>query len=105
MKELMVEGKIKAWELSNAPIDYMNRAHGVCLIAAIENQYSMMWREPEKELFSICEELGISFVAYSPLGNGFLAENIQKIQNMKKVTLEVSWENSNLKLLIITKRY
>ena len=40
---------------------------------AIENQYSMVWRKPEKELFDVCEELGISFVAYSPLGNGFLS--------------------------------
>ncbi len=73
MKELMAEGRIKAWGTSNAPIDYMKRAHSVCPMAAIENQYSMMWREPEKELFDICEELGISFVAYSPLGNGFLS--------------------------------
>jgi aryl-alcohol dehydrogenase-like predicted oxidoreductase len=78
MKELMAEGKIKAWGLSNAPIDYMKRAHAVCPMAAIENQYSMMWREPEKELFDICEELGISFVAYSPLGNGFLSGKYTK---------------------------
>lgn len=78
MKELMDEGKIKAWGLSNAPIDYMKRAHAVCPIAAIENQYSMMWREPEKELFDICEELGVSFVAYSPLGNGFLSGKYTK---------------------------
>jgi aryl-alcohol dehydrogenase-like predicted oxidoreductase len=78
IKELMAEGKIKAWGLSNAPIDYMRRAHAVCPIAAIENQYSMMWREPEKELFGICEELGISFVAYSPLGNGFLSGKFTK---------------------------
>jgi aryl-alcohol dehydrogenase-like predicted oxidoreductase len=78
IKELMAEGKIKAWGLSNAPIDYMRRAHAVCPIAAIENQYSMMWREPEKELFDICEELGISFVAYSPLGNGFLSGKFTK---------------------------
>ena len=78
MKELMAEGKIKTWGLSNAPIDYMKRAHAVCPIAAIENQYSMMWREPEKELFDICEELGISFVAYSPLGNGFLSGKYTK---------------------------
>jgi aryl-alcohol dehydrogenase-like predicted oxidoreductase len=78
MKELMAEGKIKAWGLSNAPIDYMKRAHAVCPIAAIENQYSMMWREPEKELFELCEELGISFVAYSPLGNGFLSGKYTK---------------------------
>ena len=73
MKELIEEGKIKHWGLSNAPIDYMRRAHAVCKVTAIENQYSMVWRKPEKELFDVCEELGISFVAYSPLGNGFLS--------------------------------
>lgn len=78
MKELMAEGKMKAWGLSNAPIDYMKRAHSICPIAAIENQYSMMWREPETELFDMCEELGISFVAYSPLGNGFLSGKYTK---------------------------
>ncbi|URZ05533.1 aldo/keto reductase [Clostridium felsineum] len=78
MKELIAEGKIKSWGLSNAPIDYIRRAHEVCPLAAIENQYSMVWREPEKELFNLCEELGISFVAYSPLGNGFLSGKYTK---------------------------
>lgn len=78
MKELISEGKIKAWGLSEAPIEYIRRAHAVCPIAAIENQYSMMWRKPEKELFQLCEELGISFVAYSPLGNGFLSGKYTK---------------------------
>lgn len=78
MKELITKGKIKAWGLSNAPIDYIKRAHAVCPLAAVENQYSMVWREPEKELFDICEELGISFVAYSPLGNGFLSGKFTK---------------------------
>lgn len=73
MKELIAEGKIKAWGLSEAPIEYIRRAHTVCPIAAIQNQYSMMWRKPEKALFQLCEELGISFIAYSPLGNGFLS--------------------------------
>ena len=78
MKELIEEGKIKAWGLSNAPIDYIRRAHAVCPLSAIENQYSMVWREPEKELFALCEELGMSFVAYSPLGNGFLTGEYTK---------------------------
>lgn len=78
MKELIKEGKIKAWGLSNAPIDYLRRAHAICPISAVENQYSMMWREAEKEMFSICEELGISFIAYSPLGNGFLSGKYTK---------------------------
>ncbi len=78
MKELIAAGKIRAWGLSNASIDYIRRAHAVCPVAAIENQYSMVWREPEKELFDLCEELGMSFVAYSPLGNGFLSGKYTK---------------------------
>ena len=73
MKELLAEGKIKHWGLSNAPLDYLRRAHAVCPVTCIENQYSMVFREPEKEIFKVCEELGIGFVAYSPLGNGFLS--------------------------------
>ncbi|MDB6353935.1 aldo/keto reductase [Trichococcus sp. K1Tr] len=73
MKELMAEGKIKHWGLSNAPLDYLRKAHAVCPVTCIENQYSMVFREPEKEIFQVCEELGIGFVAYSPLGNGFLS--------------------------------
>ncbi|MEK4040931.1 aldo/keto reductase [Paenibacillus sp. FSL L8-0493] len=78
MKDLIAEGKIKTWGVSNAPIDYMKRAHAVCSITATQNQYSMMWREPEKELFELCEELGIAFIAYSPLGNGFLSGKYTK---------------------------
>lgn len=78
MKELISEGKIKAWGLSNAPIEYIRRAYTICPVSAIENQYSMVWREPEKELFALCEELGMSFVAYSPLGNGFLTGKYSK---------------------------
>jgi aryl-alcohol dehydrogenase-like predicted oxidoreductase len=73
MKELLAEGKIKHWGLSNAPLDYLRRAHAVCPVTCIENQYSMVFREPENEIFKVCEELGIGFVAYSPLGNGFLS--------------------------------
>ena len=73
MKELLAEGKIKHWGLSNAPLDYLRRAHAVCPVTCIENQYSMVFREPEDEIFKVCEELGIGFIAYSPLGNGFLS--------------------------------
>lgn len=73
MKELLAEGKIKHWGLSNAPLDYLRRAHAVCPVTCIENQYSIVFREPEDEIFKVCEELGIGFVAYSPLGNGFLS--------------------------------
>ena len=73
MNTLMKEGKIRGWGLSNAPVDYLKRAHAVCPLAAVENQYSMMWREPEKGLFDLCSAMNIAFVAYSPLGNGFLS--------------------------------
>ena len=73
MKELLAEGKIKHWGLSNAPLDSLRRAHAVCPVTCIENQYSMVFREPEDEIFKVCEDLGIGFVAYSPLGNGFLS--------------------------------
>ena len=73
MKELLAEGKIKHSGLSNAPLDSLRRAHAVCPVTCIENQYSMVFREPEDEIFKVCEDLGIGFVAYSPLGNGFLS--------------------------------
>lgn len=73
MKELIAKGKIKHWGLSNAPLDYLKRAHAVCPVTCIENQYSMVFRQPEKEVFKVCEELNVGFVAYSLLGNGFLS--------------------------------
>lgn len=84
MRELISEGKIKYWGLSNAPIDYIRRAHAVCPVTAVEDQYSMMWRKPEQELFQVCEELGIGFVAYSPLGNGFLSGKYTKDTKYQK---------------------
>ena len=76
MKALIAEGKIKYWGISNAPADYIRRAHAVCPVSAIEDQYSMMWRKPEQDLFPMCDELGIGFMAYSPLGNGFLSGKV-----------------------------
>lgn len=73
MNALMKEGKILHWGLSNAPIEYIRRAHAICPVTALQNQYSMVFRQPENELFALCEALGIGFVAYSPLGNGFLS--------------------------------
>ena len=73
MHALMREGKILGWGLSNAPVEYLERAHAVAPLAAVQNQYSMMWREPERGLFDLCAAMNIAFVAYSPLGNGFLS--------------------------------
>lgn len=72
MKKLIEEGKIKAWGISEANEDYLRRAHAVCPVTAIQNRYSMMatWHE---NLFDVCEELGITYVAFSPLANGLLS--------------------------------
>ena len=73
MGELIKVGKIRHWGVSNAPIEYMAAAHAVTPITVTENQYSMVFRAPEKALFAFCEANHIGFVAYSPLGNGFLS--------------------------------
>ena len=71
MKELMDQGKIKHWGLSEASEDIIRRAHKVCPVTAIQNRYSMMYRDYET-LFPLLEELNIGFVAFSPLANGLL---------------------------------
>lgn len=71
MKELIEEGKIKAWGISEVNEDYLRRAHAVCPVTAIQNRYSMMARWHEN-LFPVCEELGITYVAFSPMANGLL---------------------------------
>lgn len=71
MKELIEEGKIKAWGISEVNEDYLRRAHVVCPVTVIENRYSMMARWHEN-LMPVCEELGITYVAFSPLANGAL---------------------------------
>lgn len=71
MKELMEQGKITHWGLSEADEDIIRRAHKVCPITAIQNRYSMMYRNYER-LFPVLEELNIGFVAFSPLANGLL---------------------------------
>ena len=74
MGALIKEGKIRYWGISEVNEDYLRRAHAVCPVTAIENRYSMMARWHEK-LFPVCEELGIAYVAFSPLANGFLSGN------------------------------
>jgi aryl-alcohol dehydrogenase-like predicted oxidoreductase len=72
MKDLNKQGKIRHWGLSEAGIQTIRRAHAVFPLTAVESEYSMWWRQPEKELFPALEELGIGFVPFSPLGKGFL---------------------------------
>ncbi|MEG0275790.1 MAG: aldo/keto reductase [Coprobacillus sp.] len=72
MKELISEGKIKAWGISETDEEYLRRAHAVCPVSAIQNRYSMMARWHEN-LFAVCEELKITYVAFSPMANGILS--------------------------------
>jgi aryl-alcohol dehydrogenase-like predicted oxidoreductase len=73
VQDLMEEGKVKYWGLSEAGAEIIRRAHAVQPLTAVQSQYSMMWRKPEEEVLPALEELGIGFVPYSPLANGFLS--------------------------------
>ncbi len=72
VKELIKEGKVKHFGLSEAGAQTIRRAHAVLPVTALQNEYSLWWRQPETEVFPVLEELGIGLVPYSPLGRGFL---------------------------------
>jgi aryl-alcohol dehydrogenase-like predicted oxidoreductase len=72
MADLIKQGKVKAIGLSEVNAETIRRAHKVHPVTAIQSEYSLWSREPEQEVFAVCKELGITFVAYSPLGRGFL---------------------------------
>jgi aryl-alcohol dehydrogenase-like predicted oxidoreductase len=72
VKELIAEGKVKHFGLSEAGAQSIRRAHAVLPVAALQSEYSLWWREPEEEILPTLEELGIGFVPFSPLGKGFL---------------------------------
>ncbi|MBG9472178.1 aldo/keto reductase [Priestia megaterium] len=75
VKDLIQEGKVKYWGLSEAGVKTIRRAHAVHPLAAVQSEYSLWWRRPEEELLPTLEELGIGFVPYSPLGKGYLTGN------------------------------
>jgi aryl-alcohol dehydrogenase-like predicted oxidoreductase len=72
IKDLMDQGKVLHWGLSEMGLNTLRRAHAVLPVTAVQNEYSMLWRGPEKEVIPTCEELGIGFVTWSPLGVQFL---------------------------------
>ncbi len=72
VQELIREGKVRAFGLSEAGAQTIRRAHAVQPVAALQSEYSLWWREPEREILPTCWELGIGFVPFSPLGKGFL---------------------------------
>ncbi len=78
VKELIREGKVKHFGLSEAGVKTIRRAHAVQPVTALQSEYSLWWREPEDEIIPTLEELGIGFVPFSPLGRGFLTGKIDK---------------------------
>src|SRR5205085_1998314 len=76
VKELIQAGKVKHFGLSEAGVGSIRRAHAVQPVAALQSEYSLFWREPEKEILPLLEELGIGFVPFSPLGRGFLTGQV-----------------------------
>jgi aryl-alcohol dehydrogenase-like predicted oxidoreductase len=78
VKELIAEGKVKHFGLSEAGVETIRRAHAILPVTAVQSEYSLWWRAPEQELLPALEELGIGFVPYSPLGKGFLTGKINE---------------------------
>jgi len=84
VKDLIREGKVKHFGLSEAGAQTIRRAHAVQAVTALQSEYSLWWREPEKEILPTLEELGIGFVSFSPLGKGFLTGKIDENTSFDK---------------------
>src|SRR5262245_901545 len=84
VNELIRAGKVKHFGLSEAGVSTIRRAHSVQPVAALQSEYSLWWREPEAETLPACEELGIGFVPFSPLGRGFLTGKIDETTSFTK---------------------
>lgn len=78
VKDLIAQGKVKHFGLSEAGAQTIRRAHAVQPVTALQSEYSLWWREPEREILPMLEELGIGFVPFSPLGKGFLTGTIDQ---------------------------
>jgi len=78
VKDLIQEGKVRHFGLSEAGMQTLRRAHAVQPVTALQSEYSLWWRKPEQEVLPTCEELGVGFVPFSPLGKGFLTGKIDE---------------------------
>lgn len=108
MSDLVKQGKIRAIGLSEASPTTIRRAHKIHPITALQTEYSLWSREPEDELLNVCKELGIAFVAYSPLGRGFLTGQIKKFEDFeptdfRRMSPRFQGENFQKNLDIVTK--
>jgi aryl-alcohol dehydrogenase-like predicted oxidoreductase len=84
VKDLIRTGKVRHFGLSEAGPESIRRAHAVQPVAALQSEYSLWWRAPEAEILPLCEELGIGFVPFSPLGKGFLTGKIDETTTFSK---------------------
>ena len=112
VKDLMAQGKVLHWGLSEMGLNTLRRAHAELPVTAVQNEYSMLWRGPEKVVIPLCEELGIGFVPWSPLGVGFLTGAIDAKTrfadgDIRKIETRFSPENlpHNLALVDLVKSW
>jgi aryl-alcohol dehydrogenase-like predicted oxidoreductase len=112
VQDLMKEGKVLHWGLSEMGLDTLRRAHAALPVSAVQNEYSMLWRGPEESVIPLCQQLGIGFVPWSPLGVGFLAGAIDASTrfadgDIRKVESRFSPENipHNLALMELLKSW
>jgi aryl-alcohol dehydrogenase-like predicted oxidoreductase len=112
VQELMKQGKVLHWGLSEMGLNTLRRAHAALPVTAVQNEYSMLWRGPEKEVIPLCEQLGIGFVPWSPLGVQFLTGAIDANTrfadgDIRKVESRFSPENlpHNLALVDLVKKW
>jgi aryl-alcohol dehydrogenase-like predicted oxidoreductase len=112
VRDLMAEGKVLHWGLSEMGLDTLRRAHAELPVTAVQNEYSMLWRGPEEQVIPLCEELGIGFVPWSPLGVGFLTGAVDARTrfaegDIRRVESRFSPENlpQNLALVALVKTW
>jgi aryl-alcohol dehydrogenase-like predicted oxidoreductase len=107
VKTLIAEGKVRHFGMSEAGAASIRRAHAVQPVAALQSEYSLWWREPEKEIIPLLEELGIGFVPFSPLGKGFLTGAITETtafaaDDFRNVVPRFSAENRRANQTLVT---
>ena len=112
IKDLMAQGKVLHWGMSEMGLKTLRRAHAELPVTAVQSEYSMLWRGPEQEVLPVCQELGIGFVPWSPLGVGFLTGAIDERTNFadgdfRKTESRFSSENRahNLALVRLVKTW
>ena len=89
VKDLIEEGKVKNFGLSEAGAETIRRSHAVLPVTAVQSEYSLWWRAVEEEVLPACEELGIGFVPFSPLGRGYLTGKIDENTTFASVDIRI----------------